>query len=291
MKFGTYFAYWEKDWGADYVKYAKKAAKLGFDILEISAANYLELTNKKLVDLKNCAKDNNIILTSGIGLPAKYNTSSTNETVRQRGIAFLKKIIDIMDKIDSRVLGGTIHAYWPVDFNKPFDKKAERKQAIKSMKEIADYASCCGIMLGLEAVNRFEQYLINDAAEAVALAKDINKENVKVMLDSFHMNIEEDSFRDAIIKTGSLLGHFHVGETNRKVPGKGKTPWKEIGKALNDISYNGYVVMEPFVKTGGQVGKDIRVWRDLSDNASPAKMDEDLVQSLKFLKSAFMPDA
>ena len=287
MKFGTYYAYWEKEWAADYVKYIKKAAKLGFDVLELAAGSFPELSPKKLNDIKKCAKDNNIILTSCIGLPSKYNTSSTNEKTRQRGVAYLKKLIDVMDRIDSRVLGGIIYAYWPVDYSKPFDKKAERKQSIKSMREAADHASGCGVMLGLETVNRFEQYLINDAAEAVELVKDIKKDNVKVMLDSFHMNIEEDSFYDAIIKTGSSLGHFHIGETNRKVPGKGKTPWKEIGKALIDISYKGYVVMEPFVKMGGQVGNDIKVWRDMSNNANPAKMDEDISQSLKYIKSAF----
>ena len=287
MKFGTYFAYWEQEWNADYTKYVKKVAKLGFDVLEISAANFLDLKSGELDDLKKCAKDNNILLTSCIGLPAKCNTASTDEKTRQRGIDYLKKIIDVMDKIDSRVLGGIIYAYWPADYSKPFDKKAERKQSIKSMKEVANYASGGNIMLALETVNRFEQYLINDAAEAASLVKEIKKDNVKVMLDSFHMNIEEDNFYDAIIKTGSLLGHFHVGEANRKVPGKGKMPWKEIGKALNDISFNGCVVMEPFVKMGGQVGKDIRVWRDLSDNASSAKLDEDIAQSVKFLRAAF----
>ena len=287
MKFGAYFAYWEKDWSANYIKYIKKMPKLGFDVLEIAAGNFLELTNKDLADLKNCAKDNGILLTSCIGLPAKYNTSSVNETVRQRGVTFLKKIIDVMDKIDSRILGGIIYAYWPADYSKPFDKKAERKQSIKSMREVADYACGSGIMLCLETVNRFEHYLINDAAEAAALVKDINRDNVKVMLDSFHMNIEEDSFYDAIKNTGNLLGHFHVGEGNRKPPGKGTLPWEEMGKALNDISYTGCVVMEPFVKMGGQIGNDIKVWRDLSDKASPAKMDEDITQSLKFLKAAF----
>jgi len=291
MKFGTYFAYWEKEWGADYSRYVKKAAKLGFDVLEISAASFADMTKKQMDDLKNCAKDNNIILTSCIGLSARNNTSSTNETVRRRGVAYLKKIIDVMDKIDSRVIGGIIYAYWPADFNKPFDKKAERKQAIKSMKEVADHASDYGVSLCLETVNRFEHYLINDAAEAAALVKDINKDNVKVMLDSFHMNIEEDSFYDPIKKTGSLLGHFHVGETNRKVPGKGKTPWNEICKALNDISYAGYIVMEPFVKMGGQVGKDIKVWRDLSDNASSEKMDSDIAESLKFLRDTYKKTA
>jgi D-psicose/D-tagatose/L-ribulose 3-epimerase len=190
-----------------------------------------------------------------------------------------------MRKIDSKVLGGISYAYWPADYTKPMNKAVEWKQAIKSIREIADYAG--DIMIALETVNRFEHYLFNDAVEAVQFAKEVDKTNVKVMLDSFHMNIEEDSFSEAIKYTGALLGHFHVGEANRKVPGKGRLPWKEIGRALKAINYDGCIVMEPFVKTGGVIGRDIRVWRDLSDNADQQKMDEDIAQSLRFLKSVF----
>lgn len=106
------------------------------------------------------------------------------------------------------------------------------------------------------------------------------------MLDCFHMNIEEDSFYDAIVSTGKYLGHFHVGEANRKVPGKGRIPWNEIGRALRDIGYDGGVVMEPFVCMGGGVGQDIKVWRDLSNNASPEQLDADIAESCAFLRKA-----
>ena len=96
------------------------------------------------------------------------------------------------------------------------------------------------------------------------------------------MNIEEDSFSAAIRAAGPLLGHFPTGENNRRVPGKGRLPWHEIGTALREIGYDRAVVMEPFVKMGGRVGADIKVWRDLSDNAGEAEMDEAARQALAF---------
>ena len=99
---------------------------------------------------------------------------------------------------------------------------------------------------------------------------------VYIMLDSFHMNIEEDSFREAILTAGSKLGHFHIGEANRKVPGSGRLPWKEMADALKEIGYDGTIVMEPFVRPGGRVGSDIKVWRDLSNGADDAKLDADI---------------
>ena len=131
-------------------------------------------------------------------------------------------------------------------------------------------------------LNRFENHVLNTAEEGVAFVREVGKPNVKVMLDTFHMNIEEDSFGKAIRTAGPLLGHFHTGENNRRVPGKGGLPWHEIGTALRDIGYSGAVVMEPFVKMGGQVGVDIRVWRDLSDNADEAQMDGAARQALAF---------
>jgi D-psicose/D-tagatose/L-ribulose 3-epimerase len=79
-----------------------------------------------------------------------------------------------------------------------------------------------------------------------------------LLLDTFHMNIEEDFIGDSIRSAAGYIGHFHIGETNRKTPGLGHMPWTEIADALADIEYSGRVVMEPFVRMGGSVGRDIK---------------------------------
>ena len=87
---------------------------------------------------------------------------------------------------------------------------------------------------------------------------------------------------EAILLAGDKLGHFHVGENNRRVPGKGGFPWYEIGMALRAIGYQKNVVMEPFVRMGGQVGSDIKIWRDISRGASEAELDADAKRSVEF---------
>ena len=89
------------------------------------------------------------------------------------------------------------------------------------MQDIAPIAKQYDINLGMEVLNRFENHILNTAEEGVAFVKEVGMDNVKVMLDTFHMNIEESSIGDAIRTAGSLLGHFHTGECNRMVPGKG----------------------------------------------------------------------
>lgn len=287
MKIGTYFAYWEQEWDVDFFPYISKVAELGFDVLEISGAGLADLEDEKVIALREEAKRCNIMLTACIGLPKHHDVSSANEETRQNGIAYMKRLLDKMALADIHQIGGIIYAYWPADYSIPVDKEKARAISIESVRELADYAKPLGITLMLETVNRFEQYLINDAAEATQYVKDIDRDNVKVMLDSFHMNIEEDSFYDAIVNTGDYLGHYHIGEANRKVPGKGRMPWEEISKALHAINYDGCVVMEPFVVMGGGVGSDIKVWRDLSDNADLAKLDADIKESCAFCKKVF----
>ena len=111
---------------------------------------------------------------------------------------------------------------------------------------------------------------------------------MKILLDTYHMDIEEDSLPSAVRAAGPLLGHLHVGENNRKLPGMNNTiDWKALAGALHDINYQGNVVMEPFLIAGGSVGYSIRVWRDLSDAANDKTMDQYIAKSLRFLKKSF----
>ncbi|MCD8352569.1 MAG: sugar phosphate isomerase/epimerase [Planctomycetaceae bacterium] len=288
MKFGTYFAYWEQEWRGDYVAYCHKVAKLGFDILEISADGLMRMTTGEIGDMKKAAADEGISLTAGLGFPADSDLSSADAATRQRGLELMGKMLPLLEQAGITSVGGVIFASWPYDYNVPFDKPAAWARSVESMKTSADMAKNHGVTLQCEVVNRFEHFMVNTAAEAVQFVTDIGKPNVKVMLDTFHMNIEEDFMGDAIRSVGPLLGHFHIGECNRKVPGQGHMPWDDIGQGLRDIGYQGAVVMEPFVRMGGTVGKEIHVWHDLSDGGDDAKLDADIAQSLKFVKEKFL---
>jgi len=282
MKYGIYYSYWEHEWSADFAPYIEKIAKLGFDAVEIAAHHIDEYSDVELSAIKQRAKDNGIIITAGIGPSKTKNLSSPDSGVREAGKKFFEQTLTNVARLGIRTIGGALHSYWPVDYSRPVDKEGDRARGVEGIHEIADFANNLGVNLCIEVLNRFENHVLNTAAEGVAFVNDVGKSNVKVMLDTFHMNIEEDSLGEAIRTAGPLLGHFHTGESNRRVPGKGRIPWHEVGLALRDINYNGAVVMEPFVKTGGTIGSDIRIWRDLSDGADEAKMDEDAKNALAF---------
>ena len=282
MKHGIYYAFWENEWNADFRYYIEKAARIGFDVLEIAAHHINAYNAAQLTGIRQCAKDNGIMLTAGLGPSKERNLSSPDAAVRKAGEAFFKETLTNIAKLDVPLIGGALHSYWPIDYSKPVDKAGDRARGIEGVRGIADFARELGIKLCLEVLNRFENHVLNTAAEGVAFVKEVDKPNVKLMLDTFHMNIEEDSIGGAIRTAGPLLGHLHTGECNRRVPGKGRTPWREIGEALRDIDYDGTIVMEPFVKMGGTVGSDIKVWRDLSEGADEARMDQDARDALIF---------
>ena len=152
------------------------------------------------------------------------------------------------------------------------------------MKRIADLAERYNITLLMESLSRFEGYIINTAKEAVDYVNAVNRENVKVLLDTFHMNIEEDNILDAIRTCGSYLGELHVGEANRRPPREDGLPWDKIVKVLKEIAFDGNIVMEPFVNQGGKVGQDIKVWRNLLADDKEETLDQAAGASVQYLK-------
>ena len=287
MKSGIYFAYWEKEWNADQKSYISKVKKLGFDVLEISCAMLKAISTQELMEMKKMAADAGITLTAGYGPGANENLASANEDIVKNAVAFYTDILKKLEILDIHTLGGGIYSYWPVDYTKPIDKAGDWERSVKNVRTVGKIAGECGVDYCLEVLNRFEGYLLNTCAECKAFVEQVDVPAVKIMLDTFHMNIEEDSMVEAILLAGDRLGHFHVGENNRRLPGKGGMPWYEIGSALRAIGYDKNIVMEPFVRNGGGVGSDIKVWRDLSKGATDEMLDQDAAASVAFLKNVF----
>ncbi len=285
MKYGIYYAYWEQEWTADFIPYVKKVKDLGFDILEIGCHNILSMDDEYLTKLKNTAEESGIRLTGGYGPDKAHDIASSDASVVKAAFDKYEAMFKKMKTTGVKKIGGGLYSYWPVDYTQPIDKPGDLKRSIANMRDLADMAAGYDITLGMEVLNRFEGYLLNTCAEALDFVTKVDKPNVKIMLDVFHMNIEEDSFTEAIKLAGDKLGHFHLGEPNRRPPfAGGRMPWREIGDALHAINYTGDAVMEPFVRMGGTVGTDIRVWRDISNGATDKQLDEDAAKSVKFLR-------
>lgn len=278
--------FWEKNWDADHKKYIKKAAKIGFDVLEFQAQPLLEMSDDHIRELKKLADSVGIELTYSLGLDRRYDVSSLDESVRLGGIKYLQNIIKKMYIGGGTLLSGVSYAGWGVPDGMGDSKKPYWEQSVKSMREIIKVAEDCGVTYCVEAVNRFETCLINTAKEALEYIEDIDSKNIGVLLDTYHMNIEENNIGDAIRLVGAdRLKSFHTGDNNRKAPGRGHIDWDEVFGALAEIGYRGRIVSEPFVMQGGEVGRDIHVYRDLIENPCEAVIDAEAKYLLDFERS------
>lgn len=280
-KIGIYYAYWTHDWDADFHPFVDKVADIGFDILEVNAGTIANMTRPERLALKSHADDRGITLSYCIGLTKDHDPASEDPATRQRGVDFLKQMASAIGEMGGGVLGGIIYSYWPATLPGGADKRLYWERSVRSMQEAVKVAEDNQVYFCMEVVNRFEQFLINTCEEAVQYVDEVGSPNAKVMLDTFHMNIEEDFIGAAVERAGDKLGHVHIGENNRMPPGYAHIPWTELGAALRKIGYQGHVVMEPFLMPGGEVGRDIKVFRDLSVGLD---MDEEARKALYFMR-------
>lgn len=281
-KIGIYYAYWTHDWDADFVPYVAKVKELGFDILEVNSGTVTHMANPERDRLKSAAERAGIELTFCIGLSAGYDISSEDAAVRKNGIDFLKQQAEMVKYMNAKKLGGIIYGSWPGKLPPGADKRAYTERSVRSMQEVMKTVEDCDVLFNVEVVNRFEQYMMNTCEEALDYVKCVGSGHCKILLDTFHMNIEEDSIYEAIVRAGANLGHLHLGENNRRAPGRGRIPWFEISLALKKINYPGAVAMEPFLQQGGEVGRDISVYRDLRDNLD---LDEEARRACQFIRA------
>lgn len=292
-KIGLHNAYWldTEMVDAGVYKWMELAKQANCEVMEIGTAEIVAMTNAERLEFKKAVADAGMILTINDGFTKDDDIAAEDPAVRRRGIERAKRILQAMYELGADRWSGINYSEWlrhpEVATCTPDFKAHVRDLSLESMREIIKTAEDCGVDYCFEVVNRFEQFLLNTAAEGVQFCEDLGSPRAKLLLDTFHMNIEEDNMAAAIRLAGDKLGHLHLGEQNRRVPGKGSMPWQEIGQALRDINYQGAAVMEPFVMKGGTVGSEIKVWRDLVPDVTEEILDRDAKGAVEFVRHVF----
>jgi D-psicose/D-tagatose/L-ribulose 3-epimerase len=180
-----------------------------------------------------------------------------------------------------RVIGPIYSVVGKADAVEPEQQAAEFALVVNNIKELATYAAGKGVDLCIEPLNRFETDFLNTCAKGLQLIKAVGAKNVKLHLDTFHMNIEEKNQAAAIRKAGKLLGHFHACGSDRGTPGNDHIDWKPIIKALKDIKYKGDLVIESFTTDVKVIARAAAIWRRIEPTRN-----EIATKGIKFLKKA-----
>ena len=287
MKFGIHYIYWQNDFQcSSYLPYVEKAKKAGFDVLELGDYLFFKISDQDVTELKAAADHYDVELALGLDPPAGSYLTSDDEEERMLGIAFYEKAFPRMEKLGIKAIGGNM---LNAPFVAPFTETHKRgwDHAVDSLRKISDRAAEYGMGINVEIVNRYESFIVNTAAQARKLLAEVDRENAKMTLDSFHMNVEESSFITAILTAGAKLGHFHLEENHRGILGTGHLPLNEFRDALQQINYQGILTMECLVRGGGELADGCRVWRDMTRWAQGDELDAQVSQSVHAMKFLF----
>lgn len=265
MKHGVHIALWMRRWDEDVVPHIHTAAGLGFDGVELSL---LCMSVDQIRRIRDALDATGLEVTCTTGLNASEDVTSDDPAVRTAGKDALRKAIETAHALGSRLLSGVLYAPWGRTIQ---TNRIERwSRAVEALSYAGDVARPLGLSLGIEAINRYETDLVNTAAQAREMARGVGLRNVGVLLDTYHMGIEEKDVGEAIWTCGEHLVHLHVVENDRGVPGSGHLPWGAITAALTDIEYRGWATLEMFVQAQQDVSPDLSVWRPIEPDPTEA---------------------
>jgi len=202
-------------------------------------------------------------------------------TVQQQNCKkYLKRLIDHMVVLDCPNLIGPVYSATGRADAVPTDQyKKQWRTVVTNLQDVCAYAEKRGRIISIEPLNRFETDFINTCEQALALIDDVDSPALRILLDTFHMNIEEKDASAAIRKAGSRLGHVHACGSDRGTPGNDHIDWKPIASALRGIRYKGDVVIESFTQDVKVIARAAAIWRKIE----PSR-DDIAIKGLQFLK-------
>lgn len=210
------------------------------------------------------------------------DVSHDSRAHRQRGIDYLRLCIDFAAAVGSPLVSGPMYATTgQTRLLEPEERQAQWDRAVDSLTTVGNYARSAGVALAVEPLNRFETDLVNTVEQGLALCADIGSDHVGLMLDTFHMNIEEKSLPDAIQRAGSRIFNFQASENDRGTPGTGHTDWPGVIEALRAVGYDGGIVVESFLPTVKEIARAVSLWRPVAPS-----MEALASEGARFLRGA-----
>lgn len=278
MKFGANTFIWVSPFSSKDVDIIYKVRDLGFDVVEIA------LEDPSLVDLNEVKKAlGSTGLESAVcgAFGPTRDIISDDPSIRKNARKYITYCIDACSELGSHIFAGPVYSAVGKTRLVPEEKKREEwNLCVETLCELSNLAQKREVVITAEPLNRFETDFINLAEDVVRLAEEVNSPSLRVMLDTFHMNIEEKNLGKAIREAGRYLYHFHACENDRGTPGSGHIAWQEVASAIKDIGYNRYVVIESFTPGVKEIARAAAIWRKL-------EVDQDTLarEGLKFLRN------
>jgi D-psicose/D-tagatose/L-ribulose 3-epimerase len=280
MRYGASTFIWASPFCNQTLNLFDRVKAIGFDILEICVEDPATIDTPAIRDR---ATRTGVSVTICGAFGPNRDLSSEDAATRQAGLTYLERCIDFAGALGSPFVSGPMYA--AVGNTRLLDARARREQwqrAVASLKRAADYAAGRGVKLAVEPLNRFETDLVNTVDQSLRLIEDVGAGNVGLLLDTFHMNIEEKDIPAAIRRAAARIVEFHASSNDRGTPGDDHLPWRDIAAALREVRFEGPVVIEAFTPEIKEIAKAVSIWRPLA-----ASQDALAADGLKHLRAVF----
>lgn len=257
---------------------APKVASLGFDWIEIPLEG---------LDDINYAEASAVIKDLGLGvsctgaLGPDRDLINPDLAIRENAKTYVRGAVLAAQKLGATNLVGPFYSAVGRTWQQTeVERQHDLDVLVPSLKELSAFAADHGVVICVEPLNRFETSFLNLASQVAAVVDRVDSLGCAMMLDTFHMNIEERNSGDAIRLAGKRLKHVHACESDRGAPGTGQVHWNQVAQALKDINYDGPVVIESFTPKVKSIARAAAIWRPLAE--SPEILAGD---GYKFLKA------
>jgi D-psicose/D-tagatose/L-ribulose 3-epimerase len=254
-----------------------KIAKMGFDVVEIAVEDPSLIEVKKI---KKALQEHGLKATICGAFGPTKDLTHEDAAIHKNCFSYIESCLDFCVELGTNFFGGPMYsAVGKARMVSPEQRKKEWDLAVKNLRLVCDMAETRNLKIALEPLNRFESDLINTVDDVSRLINDINQPAAQIMLDSFHMSIEEKDIEKAITTAGDKLVHLQVSENFRGTPGTGQTPWHAYKKGLETIKYNGTVTIESFTPENKELAAAVCFWHPMAES-----QDQFAVDGLSFLK-------
>jgi len=278
IKFGVSTWLWTSPFNTDSISLFPKIKKMGYDVVEIPIEDPEIIDGKKV---KEALDENGLQAISCGAFGPSRDLTNEDPAIHENCFNYIRASMQLCNIWDAKFLAGPMYsAVGKARLVSPEQKKKEWELAVKNLQKVCEMADEHGLKIALEPLNRFESDLVNTAQDVVKLIRDINHPAAKILLDGFHMNIEEPDLEAAIRLAGSDLIHVQVSENYRGTPGTGQTRWDAYKRGLKAIQYEGAVSIESFTPEVKELAGAVCIWRPLVPS-----QDEFASEGVRFLKS------
>jgi D-psicose/D-tagatose/L-ribulose 3-epimerase len=275
MKYGVNTMVWTTRVDASRASLFSRIREWGFDGAEV----FLSPNEPEDIPaVRKMLEQNRLECTTCSVIPRECNLVSADPEVRAKGVEFLKTCMDRTAELGARLVCGPMFAGLGVMTGRRRTGE-EWGWAVEGVRVVARHAQKRDVTLCLEPLNRFETYFLNTLEDAALLIHDIGEPNVKIHFDTFHANIEERHPADALRAVAKELGHVHISENDRGVPGTGHVDWRGVLTTLRDVGYHDWMTIESFSQPEPDLAAAAAIWRDIAPSG-----DELAQNGLRFIR-------